>query len=251
MALRSDHSTHAADRRRAGFSTVEMLVVMVILAILGTIGTVAYTTYMTQIKNDLSTRQKGNVIEHIDTTVDLISKGVDSGLTLPGTNMRITSESTCAEFLEGLKASTAAMRNPYDGSPAITFSTDYERFQKRGKVRITCYKLHKMTASNGGSCKMSEAGILVTHFKYNCGGSCNSPLCTYPGSDCGNGPVINGWTYGAQTEKYYGKVEARFVKSDNGTVRRYSNGDAMIDVKYGRAVCPGFSIERIPKEADY
>ena len=54
MALGCDHSTHAADRRRAGFSTVEMLVVMVVLAILGTIGTVAYTTYMTQIKNDLS-----------------------------------------------------------------------------------------------------------------------------------------------------------------------------------------------------
>ena len=64
-------------------------------------------------------------------------------------------------------------------------------------------------------------------------------------------PVINKWTYGAQTEKYYGKVEARFVKSDNGTVRRYSNGDAMIDVKYERAICPGFSIERIPKEADH
>ena len=57
---------------------------------------------MTQIKNDLSARQKGNIIEHIDTAVDLISKGVDSGLTMPGTNMRITSESTCAEFLEGL-----------------------------------------------------------------------------------------------------------------------------------------------------
>ena len=98
---------------------------------------------------------------------------------------------------------------------------------------------------------MSEAGIRVTYFKYNCGGSCNSPRCIYPGSECGNGPVNNNWTYGAQTEKYYGKVEARFVKSDNGKVRRYSNGDAMIDVKYGRAVCPGFSIERIPKEADY
>ena len=75
---------------------------MVILAILGTTGTVAYTTYMTQIKNDLSAHQKGNIIEHIDTAVDLISKGVHSGLTMPGTNMRITSELTCAEFLEGL-----------------------------------------------------------------------------------------------------------------------------------------------------
>ena len=88
MALRSDHSTHAADRRRAGFSTVEMLVVMVILAILCTIGSVAYTTCMTKIKNDLSARQKGNIFKHIDTAVDLISKGVDSGLTVPGTNMR-------------------------------------------------------------------------------------------------------------------------------------------------------------------
>ena len=98
MALRSDHSTHAADRRRAGFSTVEMLVVMVILAILGTIGTVAYTTYMTQIKNDLSAHQNGNIIEHIYTAVDLVSKGVDSGMTMPVTNMRINSESKCADF---------------------------------------------------------------------------------------------------------------------------------------------------------
>ena len=59
---------------------------------------------MTQIKNDLSASQKGNIFEHIDTAVDLISKGVDSGLTMPGTNMRITSESTCAEFLEGFEA---------------------------------------------------------------------------------------------------------------------------------------------------
>ena len=119
---------------------------MVILAILRTIGTVGYTTYMTQIKNDLSARQTGNIIEHIDTAVDLISKGVDSGLTMAGTNMRITSESTCAEFLVGLKASMANMRNPYEESPAVTFSTDYERFQKRGKIRITRYKLHRMTA---------------------------------------------------------------------------------------------------------
>ena len=251
MALRSDHSTQSADRRRAGFSTVEILVVMVILAILGSIGTVAYTTYMTQIKNDLSTRQKGNVVEHVAAAVDLISSGADSGLTVPGTNTRITSESTCAEFLEGLKASTAAMRNPYDGSPAVTFSTDYERYHKRGKIRITCYKLHRLTAANGGSCKMSEAGIRVTYFKYNCGGLCNSPRCIYPGSDCGNGPVINNWTYGAQTEKYYGKVEARFLKSDNGTVKLHSDGGPKIDMNYGRAVCPPSSTERIPKEADY
>ncbi len=34
---------------------------MVTLAILGTIGTLRYTTYMTQIKNDLSARQKGKI----------------------------------------------------------------------------------------------------------------------------------------------------------------------------------------------
>ena len=114
MALRSDHKTHAADWCRAGFSTFEMLDVMVILAMLATIGTVGYTTYKTQIKNNSSAHQKDYSNEHIETAIGLISKGVDSGLTMPGTNMRITSEPTCAEFLEGLKASTAAMRNPYD-----------------------------------------------------------------------------------------------------------------------------------------
>lgn len=236
---------------RAGFSTVEMLVVMAILIVLAAIGTAAYTSYISRVNADLNAHQQQNLVDQIDVAVDLIRSGANSGLVKAGSNERITNSSTCTEFLESLKAKVSHLRNPFDGSPAVTFSTDYDVNHKRGKIRITCYKLHRHTPANGGSCSMREAGIRVTHFLYNCGGKCHSPTCRFPGSECGNGPVIDHWTYGAQTDKFYGSVEAKFQKADNGSIRLNALGDPLVDIRYGKSVCPGFDVDRIPKEPDY
>jgi len=236
---------------RAGFSTIELLVASAILIILAGVATIAYSTYITRVNNDLSTHQRQDLEDQIDVAVDMIQSGANSGLVAPSTGDRITSESTCAEFLESLKVTTAHLRNPFDGSPAVTFSTDYDIHHKRGKIRITCYRLHKHTTANGGTCKLGNAGIKVTHFKYNCGGKCNAATCTYPGSECGDGPVVDNWTHGAQTDTYYGTVEARFLRADNGSILTYPWGDPKVDIAYGQSVCPGYSVYTAPKEPDY
>lgn len=230
---------------------VEMLVVSAILIILAAVASVAYTNYMLQVNTDLTGHQRNDLDEKIDVAIDLIHSGATSGLVDPGSGERLTNDSTCIEFLDSLKATTSHLRNPFDGSPAITFSTAYDIQHKRGKIRITCYRMHNHTAANGGACKLRNAGIRVTHFKYNCGGKCNSPTCTFPGSDCGDGPVVDGWTHGAQIDKFYGTVETRFMWADNGSVLRYPSGDPMVDTTYANSVCPGYNVYSRPKEPDY
>ena len=238
-------------RALKGFSTVELLVASAILIVLAAVAAVTFTSYMDRVNTDLSQHQEQGLIDHIDVAVDMIQSGANSGLVAPSTGERMTSERTCAEFLDSLKVIVGHLRNPYDGSPAVTFSTAYDIHHKRGKIRITCYRMHKDTAANGGSCRMRNAGIRVTHFKYNCGGKCNAATCTFPGSDCGDGPVVDGWTYGAQTDRFYGTVEARFLTHDNGSVRLHPWGDPMVDAAYAKSVCPGYGVYSIPKETDY
>ena len=237
--------------RQPGFSLIEMLVASAILIVLAAVASVAYTNYMLQVNTDLNGHQKDDLDEQIDVAVDLIHSGANSGLVDPGSGESITNESTCAEFLDSLKARTSHLRNPFDGSPAITFSTAYDIHQKRGKIRITCYRMHNDTAANGGACKLRNAGIRVTHFKYNCGGKCGASTCTFPDSDCGDGPVVGGWTHGAQTDTFYGTVEARFLTHDNGSVKLHPWGDPMVDAAYANSACPGYGVYSIPKETDY
>lgn len=234
-----------------GFSTVEPLVAIAILIVLAAVGSVAYTGYMLRVHTDLSKHQQDDLTDRIDVAVDLIQSGAKTNLVEPVSGDQITNESTCADSLESLKETTAHLRNPFDGSPAVTFSTGYDIYQKRGKIRITCYRMHNDTAANGGACKLRNAGIRVTHLKYNCGGKCGAPTCTFPGSDCGDGPVVGGWTHGAQTDTFYGTVEARFLTHDNGSVKLHPWGDPMVDTAYANSACPGYSTYSRPKEADY
>ena len=253
MKLQPSDSKSGSYRRRGmpGFSMVEMLVVSAILIILAAVASVVYTNYMLQVRTDLSDHQKNALVEQIDVAIQMIHSGATSGLVLPGTDEKITNESTCAEFLQGLKSRTAHLRNPFDGSPAITFSTDYAVKHKRGKFRITCYRLHRYTPANGGTCSMRNAGIRVTQFLYDCGGRCGAANCLYPSEDCGNGPIIDGWNYGAQTDTYFGNSEVKFLTYDNGSVQYHADGDPKVDVAYGQSQCPGFGIDSIPKEPDY
>ncbi|MEC8203591.1 MAG: hypothetical protein VX075_08895 [Pseudomonadota bacterium] len=148
--------------KRSGFSTIELLVASAVLIVLGAVGAVVYTGYIERVRSDLSDHQKDDLVDQIDVAVDMIHSGATSGIVKAGTSEKITNDSTCAEFLEGLKETTAHLRNPFDGSPAVTFSTDYAVKHKRGKFRITCYRLRYYSPSNGGTCKMRNAGIRVT-----------------------------------------------------------------------------------------
>ena len=237
--------------KRSGFSTIELLVASAVLIVLGAVGAVVYTGYIERVRSDLSDHQKDDLVDQIDVAVDMIHSGATSGIVKAGTSEKITNDSTCAEFLEGLKETTAHLRNPFDGSPAVTFSTDYAVKHKRGKFRITCYRLRYYSPSNGGTCKMRNAGIRVTQFLYDCGGKCGAANCIYPSEDCGDGPVIDGWNYGAQTDTYFGESEIRLLTYDNGSVRYHTDGDPMVDLAYGQAQFPGFSTDSIPKEPDY
>ena len=60
----------------------------------------------------------------------------------------------------------------------ITLWDGWPAFQKRGKVRITCYKVHEGTTFSGSHYLLSESGIRVDTYFTDCGGACNTSRCT-------------------------------------------------------------------------
>ena len=55
-----------------------------------------------------------------------------------------------------------------------------------GKVRITCYKVHKGITVSGSHCPLSKSGIRVDTYVTDCGGDCESSHCTIRNKDCGS-----------------------------------------------------------------
>ena len=100
------------------------------------------------------------------------------------TGEAITGELTCDEYVRSLAQNYSQLRNPYDGSPMIILWDGWRTFQKRGKVRITCYKVHKGTTASGSHCPSSKSGIRVDTFFTDCGAACNSVQCTISKKDC-------------------------------------------------------------------
>ena len=166
------------------------------------------------------------------------------------TGYPITEMSTCGEFMDALKVQLQDLQNPYDSSPAITFSSNYSWEQKRGKIRITCFKLFDASPSNGRECRMKDAGIRVTHYKYDCGGRCGDPMCEYSSGDCG-GQTPGTWIYGGQIEKFYGKAEHRYYMLPDDTIATAPWCGPWPDFTYAQSVCPGYTMSVVPKEADY
>ena len=100
------------------------------------------------------------------------------------TGEAITGEITCDEYVRSLAQKYSQLRNPYDGSPMITLWDRWRTFQKRRKVRITCYKVHKGTTVSGSHCPLSKSGIRVDTYFTDCGAACNSDQCTVSNKDC-------------------------------------------------------------------
>ena len=230
---------------------VELLVVLAIIGSLAAIGLVMYVSSVDTIKTDLANVQTADVIKRVETVSELVTRGVESGLVGPVSGTRTTPGSTCGEFLDVLQQSLPDVRNALDRLPAITFSTDYDVRQKRGKIRIVCYKVERYLPANGDTRLIKDTGIRISYFKYNLGGSCGAFTCTYPGSEYGDKPIIVGWQYSAQEEKFFGSVEKRFVTQLDGTILKTPFGDPLVDVAYGKSVCPGFTLYQRPREPDY
>ena len=235
---------------RAGYSMVELLIVGAVLASLATLGGFAYQSYLKSVKLSLGDQQRDRITEQVVNAVGLVSRGADAGLRSTVSGYPITDMSTCGEFLDALKIQLQKLSNPYDGSPAITFFSGYSWQQKRGKIRITCYRMHATSPSNGRQCKMKDAGIRVTYYRYDCGGRCGDPLCQYPATDCGD-HTPGTWVDAGQQDTFYGKVDHRYVKYDNGTVKEPPWGGPLADFAWAEAQCPGYTMSFVGKEADY
>ena len=100
------------------------------------------------------------------------------------TEEAITGENTCDECVSSLAQNYSQLRNPYDGSPMIILWDGWRTFQKRGKVRVTCYKVHKGTTAIGSHCPLSKSGIRVDSYFTDCGATCYSDQCTISNKDC-------------------------------------------------------------------
>ena len=179
-------------RRVEGFSTIELMVVGVILLSLAAVAAIAYQGYVMSVKTKLSTTQKLTIEERVTTDFDLILNGVDTGLRVPGTNQPVTAMSTCREFLDAMRERLASYKSPFDGSPAVTFWSGYSYEQKKGKLRLTCYRFYGADIDNGGTCRLRDAGIRLTYYRIDCGGVCGAPHCIYENADCG-GATGGGW----------------------------------------------------------
>ena len=66
----------------------------------------------------------------------------------------------------------------------ITLWNGWRTFQKRGKVRITSYKVHKGTTVSGSHCPLTKSGIRVDTYFTDCEAACNSNQCTVSNEDC-------------------------------------------------------------------
>ena len=229
------HSRHSF----GGFSTIELLVVIVILGSLGAMAALAYQSYMTTVKITLSTNQMLTIEDRIKTDFDLTLKGIDTGLRLPGTDQPITAMSTCRDFIAAMKVRLAPYRNPFDRSPAVTYSSKGSTDHKEGKVRVTCYKLFHHGTINGADCPLHEAAIRITKFKVPCGALCNDPRCNYYGASC-RGHDLSVWYAGMQEEIFVGKLLQAYTDDGN------------LDIGAARNACGmSFRAENVPLEADY
>ena len=167
-----------------GFSLVETLVAVLVVSCLSAIGGLIYIEYLEAAKHSTLTQTVKNVETEVKIDVDHILQGGTSSTPSVDSGEAITGDITCDEYVRSLAQKYSHLRNPYHGSPMITLWDGWRIFQKRGKVRITCYKVHKGTTVSGSHCPLSKSGIRVDTYFTDCGATCNMDICTIRNKDC-------------------------------------------------------------------
>lgn len=163
---------------------VEILVAFLVMASLSAIGGYIYLRYLETAKHATLVRTVTGVETEVKIEVSHILSGGTSSTPSVDSGEPITGEITCDEYVRSLAKKYSHLRNPYDGSPMITLWDGWRTFQKRGKVRITCYKVHKGTTVSGSHCPLSKSGIRVDTYYTDCGGACNTSQCTIRNKNC-------------------------------------------------------------------
>ena len=163
---------------------VEILVAFLVMTSLTAIGGYIYLRYLETAKHATLVRTVTGVETEVKIEVSHILSGGTSSTPSVDSGEPITGEITCDEYVRSLAKKYSHLRNPYDGSPMITLWDGWRTFQKRGKVRITCYKVHKGTTVSGSHCPLSKSGIRVDTYYTDCGGACNTSQCSIPNKDC-------------------------------------------------------------------
>ncbi|MGC6452731.1 MAG: type IV pilin protein [Candidatus Puniceispirillaceae bacterium] len=200
---------------RQGFSLVEIAVTVAILTLLSAVGIVLYMNYLADTRRLTLESAAYDIEENVQLEVNLMLVGLKSSTPSADSGEVMTKETTCDEYVRSLAARYSHIRNPYDGSPLITLWPGWRTQQKRGKVRITCYKVHKGYTVSGSHCPISEAGIRVDTYFVDCGGACETSHCQIADKDCSSLNEDNPAGFEQrETDRLYGKVLP--VRSDGG-----------------------------------
>lgn len=160
---------------------------MVVMAIIGVLCAAGITIYMTQASatRKLTLENSANdIADDVELEITLMLTGLKSSTRSIVDGEAMTKETTCDEYVQSLAAKHSHLRNPYDGSPMITLWPGWRTQQKRGKIRITCYKVHKGYTVSGSHCPISKAGIRVDTYFVDCGGACETPHCQIKNKNC-------------------------------------------------------------------
>ena len=172
--------------KSTGFSLTEVMVALAIISVLTSVGGFIYISYLNSAKHSALVQTVKNVETEVKFEVDHILRGGTAATQSVDDGEAITGEATCDKYVRSLAKKYRHLKNPYDGSPMITLWDGWRTFQKRGKVRITCFKVHKGTTVSGSHCPLSKSGIRVDTYFTDCGGACESSHCAIRNKDCGS-----------------------------------------------------------------
>lgn len=223
-----------------GFSLIELLVVVAIIGVLAAVGVVGYTVLIGKTQLTVLKQNRDLIEKKIKFELDAFAHGINSGVKNIDTNNPLQTTDTCDQMLRSLQDHFSGMSNPYDTSrPTITLYTGSRKYHEMGKIRLTCYKAHGGSFTNGSNCPISDAAIRVDTYYVDCGGDCEKSTCTVPNKNC----------LGTDASSPFGEQERNKILGDlwpkSGGATDYAGAAADCGVS---SVTPGTTY---PKEADY